>query len=103
MSPKDLVQRWVSAYNRHDLEHLVEFYAQTSIYHEVGASPIIGRTAIETQLSALITTKPEHLQVENLLVDGDWAILESTEVLGKRDCRLFQVKEDKIHFQRNYS
>ena len=103
MSPKELVQRWVSAYNRNDLSQLVAFYVQTAIYHEVGQSPIIGQTAIESRLLELKAQKDEPIQVENLIVDGDWAVLESKELLGDRACILFQVRSDLIHFQRNYS
>ena len=40
--------------------------------------------------------------IENIFEDKDWAILEWKDPLGLRGCSFFQIKEDKIIFQRGY-
>jgi hypothetical protein len=40
--------------------------------------------------------------VENLFQDGEWAILEWRDPKGLRGCGFFQVRNDKIAFQRGY-
>jgi hypothetical protein len=40
--------------------------------------------------------------VENLLEDGEWAILEWKDPLGLRGCGFFQVANDRIQLQRGY-
>ena len=40
--------------------------------------------------------------VDQVFEDGDWAILEWKDPLGLRGCGFFQVKEEKIVFQRGY-
>jgi hypothetical protein len=40
--------------------------------------------------------------IENLLEDGDWAILEWRDPKGLRGCGLFQIREGLIIFQRGY-
>ncbi|HMB90102.1 MAG TPA: nuclear transport factor 2 family protein, partial [Rhodothermales bacterium] len=39
---------------------------------------------------------------ENLLEDGEWAVLEWRDPLGLRGCGFFQVRDDQIVFQRGY-
>jgi len=40
--------------------------------------------------------------IENLLEDGDWAILEWKDPLDLRGCGFFKIEDDKIVFQRGY-
>jgi len=40
--------------------------------------------------------------IENLLEDGDWAILEWKDPLGQRGCGFFKVKNELIEYQRGY-
>ena len=40
--------------------------------------------------------------VENIFVDGEWAILEWRDPLGLRGCGFFHVVNGKIVFQRGY-
>ncbi len=40
--------------------------------------------------------------IENIFQDGDWAILEWSDPLGLRGCGFFEIKNDRISFQRGY-
>jgi hypothetical protein len=39
---------------------------------------------------------------EEIFVDGDWAILEWRDPLGRRGCGLFNIVDDQIVSQRGY-
>jgi len=40
--------------------------------------------------------------VENIFVDGDWAILEWKDPTGLRGCGFFNIDNGQIKFQRGY-
>jgi len=43
-----------------------------------------------------------HCVVENLLAEGEWAILEWRDPSGLRGCGFFHVVDGRITFQRGY-
>ena len=45
MQPKDVVQTWVDAFNRADIESLSALYAKTAVNHQASESPVKGRAA----------------------------------------------------------
>jgi hypothetical protein len=40
--------------------------------------------------------------VENILEDGEWAVLEWRDPVGLRGCGLFHIIDGRIKFQRGY-
>jgi limonene-1,2-epoxide hydrolase len=102
MTPKQLVQRWVEAFNRADAETLVAMYADDATNHQVAESPVVGRAAIREFFAAGFASAEMHCIVENLFEDGDWAILEWRDPLGLRGCGFFKVANDQIVLQRGY-
>ena len=96
------MQRWVEAFNRGDIADLVALYAEDAVNHQVAESPVQGLKDISAMFAAEFARAPMHCIVENLLEDGDWAILEWRDPLGLRGCGVFHVKGDKITFQRGY-
>jgi limonene-1,2-epoxide hydrolase len=102
MEPRELVRRWVEAFNRADVETLVSFYEEDAINHQVAESPIKGRGAIREMFRKGFATTEMVCIVENLFQDGEWAILEWRDPRGLRGCGFFHVRQDKIAFQRGY-
>ena len=102
MSPKELVQHWVEAFNRADLEALAELYSVGAINHQVAESPVEGRAAIRTMFAREFARAKMVCLVENIFADGEWAILEWRDPLGLRGCGFFHVVADRIVFQRGY-
>ena len=41
-------------------------------------------------------------EVEQILEDGEWAVMEWRDPLGLRGCGFFQVRDGRIVFQRGY-
>jgi limonene-1,2-epoxide hydrolase len=102
MSPKQLVQRWVEAFNRADVDALATMYAEDATNHQVAESPVVGREAIRNFFAAGFAAADMHCIVENLFEDSDWAILEWRDPKGLRGCGFFHVANGKIIFQRGY-
>lgn len=102
MRPKELVSLWVEAFNRGDASEIAEFYAEDAVNHQVAQSPVEGKAAIKEMFAREFAQADMTCIVENLFEDGQWAILEWKDPLGLRGCGFFQVRDDKIVFQRGY-
>src|SRR5262245_33587577 len=102
MTPKELVERWVDAFNRADVDALAAMYAENATNHQVAEVPVVGRAAIRDFFAAGFAAAEMHCIVENLFQDGQWSILEWRDPKGLRGCGFFQVVGDQIVFQRGY-
>lgn len=102
MKPRQLVQAWVEAFNRADADALAELYSQDAINHQVAEAPVEGREAIRAMFRSSFGLADMVCIVENILEDGDWAILEWRDPVGLRGCGFFHVIGGKIVFQRGY-
>ncbi len=102
MSPKQLVQAWIEAFNRKDAEALAAMYHADAVNHQVAEAPVEGREAIRRMFEAGFAQAEMVCIPENLFEDGEWAILEWRDPLGLRGCGFFRVVEGRIAFQRGY-
>jgi limonene-1,2-epoxide hydrolase len=102
MTPKEVVTKWVEAFNRADTDALAAMYAPDAVNHQVAESPVEGREAIRAFFQAGFATADMHCIIENLFEDGEWAILEWRDPKGLRGCGFFHVVNDVIVFQRGY-
>jgi len=102
MSPKDVVRKWVEAFNRADIAALSDCYAPDAVNHQVVADPLVGREAITAMFSREFARAKMVCLIENLFGDGEWAILEWKDPLGLRGCGFFHVRDGRIVFQRGY-
>jgi limonene-1,2-epoxide hydrolase len=102
MSPRQLVEEWVSRFNEADIEGLVSLYAADAINHQVVTEPLRGREAIRRMFSIEFGRAKMTCIVENIFEDGEWAILEWSDPNGLRGCGFFHIRDNQIHFQRGY-
>lgn len=102
MQPKEVIAKWVEAFNKGDANLISEFYADEAINHQVAESPVSGKTAIKEMFTREFSQAEMTCIVENLFEDGEWAILEWKDPLGLRGCGFFHVQNGKIIFQRGY-
>jgi hypothetical protein len=102
MTPKELVYKWVDAFNRADADALAYMYAEDAINHQVVTEPVHGRAAIKQMFITEFAKAEMICQVEQVLEDGEWAILEWKDPLGLRGCGFFHIINDQIVFQRGY-
>ncbi|HEY9877415.1 MAG TPA: nuclear transport factor 2 family protein [Leptolyngbyaceae cyanobacterium] len=102
MRPKEVLTAWLDAFNRADVEALVNFYSDTAINHQVAEKPIEGREAIREMFAREFAKANMICIAENIFEDGEWAILEWRDPLGLRGCGFFHIVDSKIVFQRGY-
>jgi limonene-1,2-epoxide hydrolase len=102
LTPKQLLEKWVSAFNQQDLVSLAELYHDAAINHQVANTPVIGKAAILEMFKDEFAAAKMACLVENIFCDGEWAILEWRDPLGLRGCGFFQVNNGKIILQRGY-
>lgn len=102
MEPRQLVEKWVSAFNEADADALADFYAEGAVNHQVAYKPVAGRDAIREMFAREFGRATMICGVENIFQDGEWAILEWSDPKGLRGCAFFNIVDDKIVFQRGY-
>ena len=100
--PRELVEKWVDAFNRADADAVAEFYTEDAINHQVTQDPVVGKAAIRNMFAQEFAQAEMICIVENIFEDGEWAILEWKDPLGLRGCGFLHIKNDKIIFQRGY-
>ncbi len=102
MKPKDVLLQWIDAFNKADVEKISNLYDDNATNHQVANAPVQGKQAIkETFIKEFAAAKMVCIP-ENIFEDGDWAIMEWRDPLGLRGCGFFQIKNDKIVYQRGY-
>lgn len=102
MRPREVVEKFVQAFNRADVSALVRLYADQAVNHQVANAPVVGKAAIEAMFRQEFAQADMVCQVENLFEDGEWAILEWKDPLGLRGCGFFHVVDGLIVLQRGY-
>ena len=100
--PRDVVLAWVEAFNRADVGDLMALYAEDAVNHQVTEPPVVGREAIGRMFEGEFSRAEMVCIVEQVIQDGEWAILEWRDPLGLRGCGFFHVQDGRIVFQRGY-
>ena len=102
LRPKEVVCKWVDAFNSHDADKIASLYHEDATNHQVANDPVVGVEAIRSMFANEFSTADMTAIVENIFEDGQWAILEWKDPLGLRGCGFFHVVNGKILFQRGY-
>jgi len=102
MTPKNIIAKWVEAFNNKDAEALADFYHDDAINHQVVNEPIKGKQEIKQMFINEFARAEMVCIIENIFEDNEWAILEWKDPLGLRGCGFFHIVENKIKFQRGY-
>ncbi len=102
MSPRQVVEAWVAAFNRADADALAAMYAEDAINHQVANEPVVGREAIRAMFAEGFSPAEMVCIPVNLFKNGQWAIPEWRDPKGLRGRGFFQIADGKIVFQRGY-
>jgi limonene-1,2-epoxide hydrolase len=102
MRPRQLVQAWVEAFNRADVDALASFYTEDAVNHQVAELAVQGRENIRQMFATGFASARMHCIVENIFEEREWAILEWRDPSGLRGCGFFRVEHGRITFQRGY-
>ena len=118
--PKYLLQNWIDAFQRCDLEAVVACYADVAVNFQVAAGePSVGIEQIRRDTAEFFRGFPDAWsRVENLMGDRDWAAWEwvgggtfagefygnrpSGKTFEIRGCGFFNFRDGKIIYQRGY-
>lgn len=102
MTPRQILHQWLQAFNQADAAAITLLYSEDAVNHQVANEPVVGREAIGRMFEREFAAAEMVCIPENIFEDGDWAILEWKDPKGLRGCGFFQVKDDRIVFQRGY-
>lgn len=102
MSPRQLIEEWVTRFNRGDVDGLAALYAADATNHQVVMEPLHGRDAIREMFRTEFGRATMTCLVEQIFEDGEWAILEWKDPNGLRGCGFFHVQGNRIVCQRGY-
>ena len=102
MKPKNVLQKWIEAFNNADVEAIVNLYDDDAVNHQVANAPVQGKKAIKEMFQSEFNAAKMVCIVESIFEDGDWVIMEWRDPLGLRGCGFFQIINDRIMFQRGY-
>ena len=102
LRPKEVVSKWIDAFNAGDVDAIISLYHDNAINHQVANDSVVGLDAIREMFINEFKTAKMVCIVENIFEDGQWAILEWEDPLGLRGCGFFQIVNEKILFQRGY-
>lgn len=103
MDPKQIISRWVDAFNQGDANTIADFYHENAVNHQVANEPVTGKTAIKQMFANEFAAAEMVCIVENIFADGHWGILEWKDPIGLRGCGFFEFNDDGlIVFQRGY-
>ena len=120
MEPKQLLQKWIDAFQRWDTDAVVACYADDAVNFQIAAGePAVGIEQIRLDTAEFFQGFPDAWsRVDNLMSDGDWAAWEwlgggtftgefyGNQPTGKtfeiRGCGFFNFRDGKIVYQRGY-
>jgi uncharacterized protein (TIGR02246 family) len=105
-----LLERFGDAWNRHDLEAMMECMADDCAYlasfgHDEDGTPFVGREAVRAGFAQYLATFPDgRYEDTRILVAGDRAATEWTFIFTGSDgnetrvrgCDLFELRDGKI-------
>ncbi len=102
LTPKETLLNWIDVFNTADAKALSEFYTEDAINHQVVTDPVIGKKAILERFTEEFDTAEMVCILENIFMDGNFAIMEWKDPKGFRGCGFFNIVGGKIVFQRGY-
>ncbi|HYV95058.1 MAG TPA: nuclear transport factor 2 family protein [Chitinophagales bacterium] len=102
MKPREVLEQWIDAFNRADVNAISQLYADDAVNPQVANDPVVGKQAITQMFETEFANAQMVCIPENIFEDGDWVILEWKDPKGLRGCGFFRIKNDKIIFQCGY-
>jgi limonene-1,2-epoxide hydrolase len=103
MTPSQIIQQWVQAFNAADADALEAMYATDAINHQMPNEAVIGKQAIAEMFRKEFAMASEmHCSPVQIIEQGNWAVLEWRDPKGFGGCGFFEIKNNLIHTQRGY-
>ena len=101
-SPALLAVAWIDAFNESSVDRLSTLYAAHAEFDQPSEGPVMGRKALLSFLTKCFSlhrkTSDENRSclIDNLLVDGEWAVVRWHDALGITGCYMFHCEKGLI-------
>jgi limonene-1,2-epoxide hydrolase len=106
----DLIQDFCAAWEKGDIDAIVDSFTDDAVYHNIPVDPVTGKDAIRNMI-AMFTTGVERIEfrVRNITGEGDVVLTERLDVFVMADKTIelpvmgaFEVRDGKIAAWRDY-
>ncbi len=101
-SPKAIALKWLQTFNEKDCDELLNLYYAHAYYKRIPGRDLVGKDEINDYLIKLCLIQDFYLESQNVLEDGQWAVLEWKDLYGRCGCEAFQIVNGQIVCQREY-
>ena len=82
-TPADLVRRFCAVWPSGDVEAIVAFFNEETVYHNIPIAAVVGRDAIRTTITGFMSgTESVEFRVLNLAADGNNVLTERADVFA---------------------
>ena len=103
MTPTELIQQWVDAFNKADADALEAMYATDAVNHQMPNEAVVGQKAIGNMFRHEFAMASEmHCIPVQIIEQGNWAVLEWRDPKGFGGCGFFEIINNRIQTQRGY-
>jgi limonene-1,2-epoxide hydrolase len=109
-APVKVAEEMVDAWNKIDLDRIIDTFAEDGVLHSMMIEPVKGRQALRTRLGAFLTGATRlNLQVKNVAVVGNTVFLERVDDFdykGKSGAvpvvGVMEISDGKVKIWREY-
>jgi ketosteroid isomerase-like protein len=84
MTPRAVLEQWISRFNTRDVESLAALYAEDAINYQVALEPVVGREAIKARFARDFATAEMVCVPDAIHEAGDDVALEWRDPKGLR-------------------
>src|ERR1041384_1758301 len=102
MTPREVGELWVECFNNVDLDGMAELYDDNAVNHQMPLDKIVGKEEILEMFKREFAAANMVCIPEQILEDGEWAVLEWKDPKNFSGCGFFHVQHNKIIMQRGY-
>lgn len=107
---KEIVSSMITAFNRRDIDGIMEFFTEDSVYHNLPMKPVTGLRAIRELIEYFVNPAQElDWEILNIAATGSLVFAERADrfVIDGKKIELpvvgvFEIYEDKISAWRDY-
>jgi limonene-1,2-epoxide hydrolase len=106
---EQIVNRFVAAWERADVDELLDYFAEDAVWHPMPMKPVVGKAALREAISEWLgATAPRVGEIHLQVSDGRIVMHERTDhAFGARKhvspvCAVFEIDNGRITVWREY-